>query len=276
MRTMNAGAFIPSPPGAGIGSAYGLPKVSYHPPVVATSAAALLLFLVAALIGGIGVLNAISQLTTVAPDGETSLTVGGALCGVTGLFILLAAYYFLTAVIKGVRDLGTNMHYTRGMVAPKRNMDERRSASWLVVAPSYVGTDVASASAVNEEQRSASVDRSQIFQPRFNPAPQRTSGRQGEEAEAATANATAVAQSTHEGAYLSRERISLRQEVPNPEVEGGSPTPHIAFRVDFASRTNIQPGEDVLVAHSPYLQHVYYIARLQNGEWKVHRNKALI
>ena len=272
MRTMDAGASIPSPPGAGVGSAGSLPKVSYFPPVIATLAAALLIFLVAALIGGIGLINAITQLTTNAPDGETGLTVGGALCGVTGIFVLLAALYFLTAVIKGVRDLGANMHYTRGAVAPKRNLDERRAASWLVVEPSYVGTDVASASAITDDQHIASVDRSQIFQPRYNPAPQRTPSQQGEQTE----GAASPAQAPNQGAYLSRERISLKQDAPNPELEGGSLTPQVVFRVDFASRTNLKPGEEVLVAHSPYLQHVYYIARLQDGDWKVHRNKALI
>ena len=39
---------------------------------------------------------------------------------------------------------------------------------------------------------------------------------------------------------------------------------------------DLSPGEHVLVAHSPHLQHIYFVARLRDGQWHVTRNKALI
>jgi hypothetical protein len=79
-----------------------------------------------------------------------------------------------------------------------------------------------------------------------------------------------------QGTYLNPDRISSRKDAA-PAEEGSKPEkPYVIFRVDFASRMGLTPGDEVIVAHSRHLQHIYYIARLRNGEWEAHRNKALI
>jgi hypothetical protein len=248
-----------------------LPRVNYYPPLIATLLAAALLFVVTAAIGTIAVLNLVSEVGRVQSEGR-DFSLGVGFCGLVGIAILAGALYFFTAIVKGVRDLSAGVYYTRGPVAESRGIDDRKARNWLLVAPSYAGPDIEAATTVTDEQQAASVDRSQIVQPRFNPPPKagpfdRTPELHRE-----------IDTGPKQGSYLSPDRISSRKETALSDAEEGDKptTPHQIFRIDFASRVGLAPGEEVIIAHSRYLQHIYYIARLRNGEWEVHRNKALI
>lgn len=246
-----------------------LPRVSYYPPIIATLLAAVLLFGITGGIGLLGVFNAISELGRASERGST-FSFGAGLCGIVGIAILAAAAYFLMAVVKGVRDLSGGIYFTRGAVIEGRKIDERKARNWLLVIPSYVGADATSATSVTDEQRAASVDRTQIVQPRFEPPVKRrlfdrTPELRGE-----------IGPAPRQAGYLTPDRISAQKEPSVGERENENSTPHVVFRVDFATRAGFAPDEEVIVAHSRYLQHIFYIARLRNGEWEIHRNKALI
>jgi hypothetical protein len=245
-----------------------LPKINYYPPVVVTTLAAILLFLVILGLGTMGVLNTLTQIDRAANNIPGASFFGAAICGLLSIIALLAGVYFLLAAIKGVRDLGEKPQFTRGTVASKRESRNRKADGWLMIEPAYAGPDLAAATAITDEQEAASVDRSEIVQPRFASDLREKTARPGPGQTRPTGG--------KQGGYLSPERISASNAPATPSEEEGTDSPRVIFRIDFAARTNLSPDEEVLVAHSRYLEHVFYVARLRNGEWEVFRNKKLI
>lgn len=228
----------------------GLPPVSYKPPVVATLSASIFLLLVMGFITLITGLTSATQISYLASNNPYASSGTLGICGLVSLLCLAGTIFFLVAVIKGVHDLFTPVYYTRGTVADKRVLMGRKTGNWLGMYPEYSGPDPIVAGAVNSEQAAASVDRSKIVQTRStgslrNPRPQNS--------------------------YLSAERISLSDEAPPQETR-----PRRVFRVEPAAHSALSAGEEVLVAHSRHLEHIYYVAHLKDGEWVAHRNKALI
>ncbi|MDQ3706128.1 MAG: hypothetical protein M3437_13035 [Chloroflexota bacterium] len=228
----------------------GLPRVNYVPPVLGTlSATVLLLFVLGLLtiITGFAAVTQFGKVTNNEAQGSV-LTLG--VCGLGSLLCLGATVYFAWTVIKGVRDLFTPLYYTRGIVADKRIIGGRNTGTWLGVFPSYSGTDLAVAAQIASFQptgSSAYVDRS------------REAERRGETSRGKS------------GGYLSADRISA-----SAAEENATPTPRRIFRVDPASHAVLESGDEILVAHSRYLERIFYVARLTNGEWESYRNKALI
>jgi hypothetical protein len=170
------------------------------------------------------------------------------------IFGLAIVGYFLLALIKGVRDLVTPVQYTRGSLADKRVIGGRFVGNWIGVVPSYIGSDLESASAVSDDDAAASADRTQIVQTRNAPPPRPTDRKRG--------------------GYLSPGRISSTVET-DPQATG-KPDKRIIFRADPAAYEALRPGEQVLVAHSRFLEHIYYVAHLRDGEWESFTNKTLI
>jgi len=248
----------------------GLPQVSYRPPLVATLLASLLLLLMAGLLGFLGVSNTITQFGRASANESGGSFLGAGACGLLSLLSIAGVVYFAMAVRMGVQDLGEKLMYTRGVVAKPRAVSGRRGKDWLLILPRYVGTDLDAASRVTEEQKAVSVDRSQIFQPRFGP---------GSATKAASAD-TGAASSTETKGYLNPDRISTGREAATfkiePEPDEEPDTPRVVFRIDFASGAKLTTGEEVLVAHSHRLQHIYYVARLRDGKWEAYKNSRLI
>ena len=188
-----------------------------------------------------------------------------AVCGLTGLVSLLATAYLVTAVIKALRDLSAPIVYTRGTVVEKRDVRGRKPSNWLMVAPTYVGPDLSQASAVSDEHRQASrpsSEQSRIYHPRY----------ASDDKEQPSAQATS-------GSYLPASRISTDQAAPASTSELDSSQRHprgILFRVDKLSSDLLDANEEVLVAHSRYLQHVFFVSHLRGGEWESFPNKQLI
>jgi hypothetical protein len=211
--------------------------------------AAIFLFLLIGVITTFAISLTVTQWKAAAGGGGGGV-VGIGLCGIVSIALLLATGYFFMAVYKGARDLTTPVYYTRGTVGRKRAEGGRKVDNWLTVSPRYVGTDLSVASQVTEEERVASPDRSQILQPRF-----------ASDAKPSRAGA---------GGYLPASRIYIA--IPELEASGRS----IVFRVDATSYTAVASGEEVLIAHSRFLQHVFYVAHLRAGEWEAYRNKQLI
>jgi hypothetical protein len=234
----------------------GLPRVGYYPPVLATLAATLFVFLV---VLGLTLIAIGNTTSTVSQSDATSNTDngGGALfCGVLAIFGVITCVYFLFAIVKGVRDLVTPIQYTRGPLADKRVIGGRFVGNWIGVMRSYVGPDLETASAVTDEQVAASADRSQIVQTR-NPPPTRLSERR-------------------RGGYLSRDRLSSTLVTDVKASAAIPPGQRAVFRLDPSAYDTLTPGEEVLVAHSRFLEHIYYIAHLRDGQWESFRNKTLI
>lgn len=214
--------------------------MNYYPPMLVTLVAAAFLLVVLALLTLITGLAAITQIGRVGNNdsGGSGLTLVA--CGLVSLLCLATTAFFVWSVIKGVRDLFTPIYYTRGVVADKRVIGGRRAGTWLGVFPIYSGPDLLVAS-----QAGASGGRSREAQSEGAPASRKSSG------------------------YLSADRISAE--------EGGETVPtRRIFRVDPASHAVMQAGDEVLVAHSRFLEHIFYVARLNDGEWESYRNKALI
>jgi hypothetical protein len=262
------------------GSVAGLPRVSYYPPIVATLLAALLIFAIATLLAGLMVANTVNLWERAGSNEEGASPVTAGLCGIVSLVLLAGAAYLLTAVIKGARDLGAPLQYTRGAVVEQQTLTARKVKNWLLVDPAYSGPDLERATAVTDEQIAASVDRSEIVHPRFEGG--FWASRRKRSALVPELEESRTGTVGKPSGYLSPERISAQAETtwgkgPKESTEVDRlPQPHVIFRADFAQRAQLRGGEEVIVAHSRYLQHPFYIARLINGEWQVHRNKALI
>jgi hypothetical protein len=230
----------------------GLPRVGYYPPVVVTLAATLFVFLIVLLLTLIAFGDSVSLWNRSAAGGDE--TQGILICGLVGIVGAVASVYFLLALIKGVRDLFTPIQYTRGSVVDKRVIGGRFVGNWIGVSPSYVGHSLEAASVVTDEQAAASADRGQILQTRNAPAP--------------------VPRERRRGSYLSPERISSTLVTdPGATEEKG---PRVTFRVEADTYEGITPGEEVLVAHTRFLEHLYYVAHLRDGEWESFKSKALI
>jgi hypothetical protein len=232
----------------------GLPRVNYYGPLSVTLAAtaiilALMLFLTVVAIG-----NTVNGWNRAAATNEGNALTGVLLCGVFSIFGVVLTVYFLIALVKGIRDLVTPMHYTRGSLVDKRVISSRLAGDWIGISTSYAGPDLNTASAIDEESLAASVDRTQIVQTRNGPA--------------------AGQQKRRRTSYLAPDRLS--GPVIEEEQTTGAPGPRTVFRVDPATYGALQPGDEVLVAHSRFLEHIYYVARLRNGDWESYRNRALI
>lgn len=228
----------------------GLPPVRYYPPVVATLLAIILLLLIVGAIALITLLASFTQVGRLTNNDPQASPVTLGACGLVGLVSLGATIFFVVSLIKGVRDLFSPVYYTRGNVADKRVIGGKREGNWLGVLPRYAGSDLQTASQVDDEQQAASTDRSRSLQPRFAPsagnAPRKPSG------------------------YLSVDRISAELAA---STAGG---PRRTFRIESRAYKTLQAGEEVLIAHSRHLEHIFYIARLKDGEWEAYYNKALI
>jgi len=238
----------------------GLPAISYRLPLVVTTLSALVIFLATGFLALISISIIVQFVTRSSSAAGSDPVFIGCICAPLGATFLGATVYFLGAIIKGVRDLFRPVHYTRGTVADRPPVSGRRSGTWLHVNARYAGPDLATASHVTEEQRAASPDRSQIVQTRFAPDPV-LSGKRGARGK--------------QGSYLPADRLTAdlkALEAPEPV----SPSLPILFRVDAAAYAAMKPDAEVLIAHSPFLKHIYYVSRLKEGEWESFPNKALI
>jgi hypothetical protein len=248
----------------------GLPEINHLPPLIITTLAAALLFLMLLTLAFFGTLNTITTLNRMNDPSSGASGFGASTCGVLSFVAFAGTIYFLVAVIKGVRDMLSKPYFTRGVVFIRREMQGRKAGNWLVLDPEYAGTDRDSAARITDEQRAASVDRNAIFQPRFAPARGRKGGDLLDESLKKD-----IEQAATDSTYLSQTRIAANQP-PVDLTPKPIPRPRAVFRIDFASKAGFKKEDEVFVAHSPFLQHVYYVARLRNGEWEVYKNKSLI
>lgn len=222
----------------------GLPPVNYHTPMLVTLAAATVLLLVFLLLTLITGATAITQVGLAGSNSPAAsgFTLWG--CGFVSLICLAATAFFVWSVVKGTRDLVTPIQYTRGTVADKRVIGGRKSGTWLGVVPSYSGPDLAVASEVTGGQLAGGSDR-------------------------ASGSRNQGGGSRKSSGYLSADRIS-DQAVNETHLL------RRIFRIDPNAHAALEPGDEVLVAHSRFLEHIFYVARLNNGEWQSYTNKALI
>ncbi|MEP6774979.1 MAG: hypothetical protein ABJA50_05230 [Chloroflexota bacterium] len=234
----------------------GLPVVNYRLPLVTSLATTALLFLVLAFLTLVSVANVLRAFSPA--DDTGSATLGGFFCGVTSLLGVGLCLYTLWAILKGVRDLMTPIHYTRGSIADKRSIAGRIAGEWIGVSPSYVGADIAVASHVTDEQAAASADHSRIVQTRSAPLPR--------------------LQPKGRGGYLAPGRISMQASplVTDADLSDDKPKNRAVFRVDAGAYSLLKADEEVLVAHSRFLEHIFYVAHLRDGEWESFKNNALI
>jgi hypothetical protein len=238
----------------------GLPEVNYRPPLVVTLLTSVALFLVLgffALIVGSTSYVQLDRYLRGEPGGAVALAV---ICGLAALVCGAAAVFLVTVIIKTIRDLRTPIQYARGAVSDKRSIGGRNVGNWLAVRVRYVGTDVSAASEITDYERARFPDRSQVFQPRY------------------ASSARPASPPATKSSYLPAERV--KAIVPPPSgakpKEDDSPYPRIVYRVDPASFSALEPEDEVIVAYSRYLQHIYYVSRIKGGEWETYRNKQLI
>jgi hypothetical protein len=232
----------------------GLPRVNYYGPLAATLAATALIFALVFFLTLVGAGNTIGGWNRASAADDGNALTGVLLCGVFSIVGAVMSVFFLVALVKGIRDLMSPLHFTRGTLADKRVISSRLAGDWIGITANYAGPDLETASLVDDDALAASVDRTQIVQTRNGPAPASTKRRRT--------------------GYLTPDRFS--GPVIEEEQTTGAPGPRAVFRVDPATYAALQPGEEVLVAHSRFLEHIYFVARLRNGEWESFRNRALI
>ena len=241
----------------------GLPTVSYSTPLIATlaiSAGLLVLFLaLAAITGG----AAYTQIQRAINGVVGASPVLGGLCGFVSILSLIGIGFLGYVSFRVIRDLRTPLQFARGEVIDKRSIGGRNVGNWMAVAVRYVGPDLEQATALTDAQRAAAADRSQIVQPRFG---------------GTTATATRSKSTPAAGSYLPAQRIYSEPAAakPNTPAKLDDHTTRVVFRVDPSSFDVLESGDEVLIAHSRHLQHIYYVAHLRAGEWESYKNKQII
>jgi hypothetical protein len=253
----------------------GLPKVNYYLPVVVTLAATLLILAVVVVLTFMAISNTFAQWNRAAGSQQDGAILSVMLCGLLSLFGLGGLVYFVIATVKGLRDLWTPLHYTRGVVANKRTAGGRRAGNWLVVSPRYAGSDLRVASEITEEQAAASPDRSQIVQPRGS-WPMANSGPPTKSSSYLPASRISTSDAGRPVIYDRPVMTTQYQPQPSDTGEEEEKVPRMVFRVDPASFKILEAGDEVLVAHSRFLEHIFYVAHLKGGEWEAFRNRELI
>jgi hypothetical protein len=235
----------------------GLPTIRYHRPIIATILATLLIIIVLGILTLASLAKTLSQFdpaNNINPDDATPVV---GFCGVLSLIGIVALVYFILALVKGLRDLSSPVYYARGVMLDKRVLGGRKTGTWMGIAVRYAGPDLETAQVITDDQRAASPDRSKMFQPR------------GE-----TTVATYTPRTKRAGSYLPTDRISSRNATS--QAPRDTSIPRIVFRVDAASFEALDPDEEVLIAYSRHLQHIFYVAHLRGGEWESWVNKQLI
>jgi hypothetical protein len=241
----------------------GLPHINYRGPLLFALGTSLILLFVLIAMGIITGATGYTQMSrSLAGDANTSLVFGG-MCGLVSLASLVAVGFLVTVLVKVVRDLQGRPIYARGEVLDKRSIGGRNIGNWLAVGVSYIGPDKEEASHLTAAQRNA--DRSLRFQPRFSRTsapipPPPTVGKRIEPLP---------------GSYLPPERVLVGKEAAK-EAEEEEKANRVVFRVDPASFGVLETGDEVIVAHSRFLEHIYYVAHLRGGEWESYRNHQLI
>src|SRR6476619_6979499 len=83
----------------------GLPEINHLPPLIITTLAAALLFLMLLTLAFFGTLNTITTLNRMNDPSSGASGFGASTCGVLSFVAFAGTIYFLVAVIKGVRDM---------------------------------------------------------------------------------------------------------------------------------------------------------------------------
>src|SRR5688500_14687774 len=83
----------------------GLPRINYYLPVIVTLLAAVVVLAVLALLSVLALLNAFTQFERADEGIAGGSAVAGGMCGVLALLGFAGTAFFLTAVVRGVRDL---------------------------------------------------------------------------------------------------------------------------------------------------------------------------
>jgi hypothetical protein len=237
--------------------------VSYSTPLVLTlaiSVGLIALFMTLAVITGAAAYSQIQR----ALDGVVGASpVLGGLCGFVSIVSLIAIGFLAYVSFRVIRDLRTPLQFARGEVIDKRSIGGRNVGNWMAVGVRYIGPDLEQASALTDSQRAAAADRSQIVNPRFGPS---------------TPSSTRAKPTQAAGSYLPAQRIYSEPATAKPStpVKLSDQTNRVVFRVDPSSFDVLDSGDEVLIAHSRHLQHIYYVAHLRAGEWESYRNKQLI
>ncbi len=232
----------------------GLPRVNYYLPIVVTVLATLLIIVVIGLLTLISVGNTLNNLNR---STENSTAIASC-CGVLSVIGAASTVYLMFALVKGVRDLTTPLYYARGTMLDKRILGGRKTGTWMGVGVRYLGHDLQTAQQITDDQRAAFPDRSKILQTRSSQDP-----------------VAAPPRTKRPGSYLPAERIAASRAVSSKAPRDAA-IPRVVFRVDQASFQALEPDEEVLIAHSRYLQHIFFVAHIKGGEWETYRNRLLI
>ncbi|HKP51869.1 MAG TPA: hypothetical protein VJ183_04365 [Chloroflexia bacterium] len=236
----------------------GLPAIKYHLPIVATIFATLIVVLILGILTLFAFGKVAFQLNQANGTNSDDAAVTVGFCGMLGVLGALCTLYFIVALVNGVRDLFAPVHYARGTVLDKRILGGRKTGNWMGVGVRYAGPDFATAKEITDDQRAASPDRSKIVQPRFSQGPA----------------APSTPGARRSSSYLPTDRIT--EQVVTSNTPPDPAAPRVVYRVDPASFEALDPGEEILIAYSRHLQHIFYVAHLKGGEWESYINKQLI
>ncbi len=216
-------------------------RVSYNTPLVATIAASLVLLLVVIFLAAIGLGNTITLIHQ--EDGLSA-----AFCGVVTLVLLVGVAFFATAVIKGVRDLFTPLQLSTGLIVELTARAQRGGgAYWVMIDPDleaetpapvghYIPLSESPALGLDHTRRVFGVPSN------TDPAPE-------------------------------------PEPEPEPDLDAilrGDKGHLLRFRVDKPVHQSLRLDERVSIAHSRYLQHVYYVQQWQGNSSVVLQNRSLL
>jgi hypothetical protein len=219
-------------------------RVNYQAPLWATIGASTVLLLVA---GALATVSLIGLFNLVVNEHDAMTAI---FCGLLNLVLLTGIGFFTVALTKGVRDLITPMQLVNGLIVDHSYRQQRGGgAYWLVVdteaepepAPVMRYIPMSQSKALKND------DTRLVFG--ANPSP----------GDADLPNPT---EDDPARLFARDERLTL------PTI--------LRFRVDKPVYESLRLNDRVTIAHSRYLQHVYYVQQWEGNHGVVLKNRSLL
>ncbi len=221
-------------------------QVNYAAPLWATISASLLLV---AVVGFLAILSftGLINLLVNERDGFTAL-----FCGLLNLLLFTGLAFFAVAITKGARDLGTPMQLTNGLIVDHSYRQQRGGgAYWLVVDTDAQSEPAPIMRYIPMAQSKALKNDNTRLVFGVNPAPA--------DPDVPT---PAPAEDDPNQIFARNERLTM------PTI--------LRFRVDKPLYESLRLNDRVTIAHSRYLQHVYYVQQWEGNHGVVLKNKSLL
>ncbi|PZS03484.1 MAG: hypothetical protein DLM69_02925 [Candidatus Chloroheliales bacterium] len=219
-------------------------RVNYQAPLWATIAASAVLLVV---VGALALISLTGLFNLVFNEHDAFTAI---FCGLLNLLLLASVGFFAIALTKGVRDLTTPMQFTNGLIIDHSYRQQRGGGAYWLVLDTEAEAEPAPVMRYIPMSQSKALkndDTRLVF---------------GANPSAGDADLPAPAEDDPGRLFARNERLTSAIV--------------LRFRVDKPVYESLRLNDRVTVAHSRYLQHVYYVQQWEGNHSVVLKNRSLL